>query len=65
MYVQQMSLLESKGLIIHDSPYSRETKESINRYNLNSFPKPLPSRVLTPRGAPNDLFRRLEEKLKS
>ena len=33
--------------------------------NLNSFPKPLPQRILTPRNAPNDLFRKLESKLKA
>ena len=63
--VQQMSLLESKGLVVHDSPYSRVSMDTLGRGNIISFPKPLPSRVLTPRGAPNDLFKNLENKLKS
>jgi len=46
------------------SPYSTAGRgEEIS--NLNSFPKPLSRRILTPRNAPNDIFRRLENKLKA
>lgn len=59
----QVSLFESKGAksILPDPVFSQKY---INA-EINTFPKPLPSRILTPRNAPNDLFRRLESKLKA
>lgn len=63
--IQQISLLETKGSKIADSPSPVASKGIIVPTNLNSLPKPLPKRVLTPRNAPNDLFRKLEDKLKA
>ncbi|CAI2386721.1 unnamed protein product [Moneuplotes crassus] len=63
--LDRVNICQIKAIPCKDDFFHSPNQEVRGASQLNSFPKPLPRRVFVPQNAPNDIFRKLESKMKA